>query len=200
MVLNKTSSPQSSETSLFHSGILYIDLPIARLLLASTDFASRLYNLPNVQSIEQLSYCLGGLHSWCNEAFDKAQLDVVPLEIDSPLAIGDVRSFQFGVRTRNVGYWGVSKMNVGLIFRKSKSFSFELAIDPCWVTGDHSYVKLRSGNTILCGFFVISEVDSSRNTIRGKPIVLGEPCSANLRRIEPQFSHLLCKSPPTQMP
>ncbi len=182
---------------LFYSEALYLNLPIIRADIATTPAVGRLGEIPPVESIEQLRDSLGGLQVWCQKTLAEAKMKITPLGIaDSAhtLAIGDVRSFEFSVRTRGVGYWGVSKMRVGEIYRKTKGPIYSLAINPVWVTCSHAYTKLASGNTKICGIFSVRHVDQDKNIVFGEPIILGEPVSDSLRETDPDSCYLLCGS------
>ncbi|MBL8417784.1 MAG: hypothetical protein JNN31_06065 [Dechloromonas sp.] len=195
--MNALRNKFARDACLYYSGALYINLPMIRAFIATTPAAGRLGEIPSVDSIEQLRDSLEGLQVWCQQALAEAKLKIAPLvtaESAHALTIGDVRSFELSVRTRRVGYWGVSKMVVGEIYGKTKGSTYSIAINPVWITCSHAYAILSSGITRLCGIFSVRHVDQDKNIVFGEPIILGEPASDSLRQMDPNRYYLLCKN------
>ena len=183
--------------ALWHGGIVYADLHRLRASFAPTSVGLELRNLPPVEGIAECSEFLGGLHAWCNQTIAKAKLRVDLLRIEELCCLdhfcaGDVRAFEFTVRTRGIGYWGIGQYQTGEIYRKASGCQIRISIDPRWITGDHAHIMLSSGICKLCGIIAIETVDMQNRIVTGVPIVLAQTITDFTWEVAPDQPMLLC--------
>lgn len=186
-------------SALYYAAMLYINLPILKSLLLATPAYPSLALIPELECIEDLDTSLGHIHIWIAEVLYRAKLKVKHCNMKDgggpePLAVGDVMSFNCGVRSRGVGQLKARSSGVGEIYVNSRVLRYSMLVSSPWITGDHARVYMGRGSLTLCGIFSIIRVDIESNVLIGMPILLAEPSTTLCRAVFPDSSHLMCFS------